>query len=170
MEMLLFTTEIEGIEVLREGYNEGLDSNDDSYLSDDAIIELEWDRICEDYNSIFELNDFYDCVLIGSVGLWNGNHKSATYIPEPKNLKEKCSNYDTIRFKREGNKLFIELSHHDGTHYFEVKRINKKGMNRLSNVYSGDEDYVILNSIDTFEKYYTNNFFNKDNKEFKVGY
>ena len=170
MEKLLFTTEMESLEILRECYNEGLCQNDDDYCNDEAIIELEWENICDNYNSIFQLNDFYDCLLIGTVGLWHGTHKSWAYISEPKKLREKCSNYDTIRFKREGNKLFIELSHHDGTHYFEVKRINKKGMNRLNNVYSGDEDYTILDSIETFEKWYTKNFFGKDNKEFKVGY
>lgn len=170
MEKILFTTEMEDIKILRECYNEGLCQNDDDYYSDEAIIEFEWENICDNYNSIFKLNDFYDCLLIGTVGLWHGTHKSCAYISEPKKLREKCSNYDTIIFKREGNKLFIELSHHDGTHYFEVKRLNKKGLDRLSNVYSGDEDYAILDSIETFEKWYTKNWFNKDNKEFKVGY
>lgn len=152
MEKLLFTTDLTDF----DDYNN--------------IMDDEWDMMWEDYASIFKLNDFYDCLLIGTVGLWNGTHKSCAYISEPKNLREKCSNYDIVRFKREDNKLFLELSHHDGTHYFEVKRINKKGMNRLNNVYSGDEDYIILDSIETFEKWYTTNFFNKNNKEFNIGY
>lgn len=170
MKKLLFTTEMEDIEILREYYNDGFDKNDDDYYSDEAIFELECENIHNEYNSIFELNDFYDCLLIGTIGLWNGTHKSCAYISEPKELMEKCSDYDIIRFKRENNKLFVELSHHDGTHYFEIKRLNKKGTERLSNVYSGDEDYTILESIETFEKWYTTNFFNKNNKEFHIGY
>lgn len=152
MEKLLFTTDLTDF----DDYNN--------------IIDDKWDMMWEDYASIFKLNDFYDCLLIGTIGLWNGTHKSCAYISEPKELREKCSNYDLIRFKRDNNKLFIELSHHDGTHHFEVKRLNKKGLDRLSNVYRGDEDYTILDSIETFEKWYTKNFFGKDNKEFKVGY
>lgn len=152
MEKLLFTTDLTEF----DNYNN--------------IIDDEWDMMWEDYASIFELNDFYDCLLIGTVGLWHGTHKSCAYISTTKDLREKLSNYDIIRFKKDKNKLFIELSHHDGTHNFEVKRINKKGMDRLSNVYSGNEDYIILNSIETFEKWYTTNFFNKNNKEFNIGY
>ena len=170
MEKILFTTEMEDIEILREVYNEGLDQNDNDYYSDEVISEFEWENICDNYNSIFKLNDFSDCLLIGTVALWNGTHKSCMYISDPQDLKEKCTDYEIIRFKRKGNKLFIELVHHDGTHEFEVKRINKKGMDRLSNVYSGDEDYTILHSIETFEKWYTTNFFNKNNKEFRIGY
>lgn len=152
MEKLLFTTDLTEF----DDYNN--------------IMDDEWDMMWEDYASIFKLNDFYDCLLIGTVGLWHGTHKSCAYISEPKELREKFSNYDIIRFKKDKNKLFVELSHHDGTHCFEIKRINKKGMDRLSSIYSGDEDYIILNSIETFEKWYTTNFFNKNNKEFHIGY
>ena len=152
MEKLLFTTDLTEF----DNYNN--------------ISEDDWSMVREDYESIFKLNDFYDCVLMGTVGLWHGTYNNYTYISEPKDLMEKFSNYDIVRFKRDNNKLFVELCHHDGTHYFEIKKLNKKGINRLSNIYRGSEDYVIVKSIETFKKWYIKSFFGKSNKEFKIGY
>lgn len=165
---LIWTNDITDIEELREMYNEGIEKGDDDYWSDEAIWETEGELIQEQWKAIKKYNDFYDCVFLGKVGLWNGSHTSVKYIETPDDM-DVCVDYDTIRFYRESKRLFIELVHHDGSHYFEIARLNSKGLERVANINNRYEDVEqeIIKDITTFKKNYTKCFFSKKDTDFR---
>lgn len=165
---LIWTSESADIEELRELYNKGIEEGDIDWFSDEAIYEYEGEIIWEQWKAIKKYNDFYDCVFLGGVGLWHGNYASAKYIETPEDM-DVCGDYDIIRFYREGKRLFIELVHHDGSHYFEIVRLNSKGLERVANINNryDDVEQEIIKDINKFKKNYTKCFFEKKDTEFR---
>lgn len=165
---LLWSNEIADIDDLREIYNEGIDDDDFEHCSDEAIWDAENEIISEQWKAIKNKNGFEDCVFIGSVGLWNGRHNSVKYIESIDDM-DVCVDYDIIRFYRENRKLFVELVHHDGSHYFEIVRLNNKGIERVNNINNryDDVEMTILEKVERFKKNYTKCFFKKKDTEFR---
>lgn len=109
-------------------FNEMNDTNYDLYtvtniLREDEITDF-FDnlRYCE-YNE----NDF---VIYGSVGMWNGRYNICPVVTSAldkaiyKCIKD-CDNYSILLIN---GGLKITAYHHDGTNYFRVKMLNKKGI------------------------------------------
>ena len=122
----------------------------------DAII-LEADCPYEDdngmyYYSVRELlkqivdNEEDGLILSGIFNLWNGKYTAETYIYTWDDMVKVLSGYDCPRLIRNGRKLTIELPHHDGVNKFELRRLTKKGVERLNNIYceESNEDKAYL--------------------------
>lgn len=145
--------------------NDGeLDKRD---IRDDEIYDYYNIALEEDLMDLLKNNHFENIVLIGKIQLWNGTHTGVKYIPNNDSLKTLISNYDNCSFYKEDRKLFLYLYHHDGTHILEVRRLNKKGIEKIDNLYnkSISIDEHFLENLEKYEKKYTINFF-KTKKEY----
>lgn len=130
------------------------------FTEEEIIRDLLEIKSC-DYQTIMERNDFEDIVLIGKLGLWTGETVGVKFVESNSELRNLFSDYDEVEFKREKNKLFVYLHHHDGTHELEVLRLNKKGITRILGLKDKyiDVERVILSEVEKFKKNYTKNFF-----------
>lgn len=106
--------------------------DDEEDITDDMLIderyhleEIYWD----DFS--FELKHFFDkgnaWLLTGSIGRWDGNYRGG-YIFNTFEEFCKCLE-DCAYIKIVDNKghFEVECSHHDGTNFYEVKRVSDFG-------------------------------------------
>lgn len=146
---------------LKEEIEEGEEVEDQSvreYIRFDEELTLEHWKNCWERNDIFE-----DTIMIGTVGLWHGSYDGCAYLENYQDFLNKIADYDTVRINRKGNKLLVELCHHDGTHYMEIRRLNSKGNEVLANQYKENYEDYIKERLQTFLKGYTKNFFTNKN-------
>lgn len=141
-----------------------LDNRD---ITDDEIYDYYNMMLEDDLIDLLKNNKFEDIILIGKIQVWNGTYTGVKYISNDDSLKTLISNYDNCSFYKEDRKLFLYLYHHDGTHILEVKRLNKKGIEKIDNLYnkSISIDEHFLEHLEEYEKKYTINFF-KSKKEY----
>lgn len=65
-------------------------------------------------------------IVLVNLGLWNGRFDGGKIINGLWNAISECfEDYNEIY--EEGGKLKIVAHHHDGTNYFQIKELNKKG-------------------------------------------
>ncbi|MDV3429129.1 MAG: hypothetical protein LIR50_19225 [Bacillota bacterium] len=124
----------------QEVFRQGLLEN---YLDDNEFEDIEnydedaFEEYCIDTNSIYFEDDFgehgnvsysplanQEVVVIGNLGLWNGNHKIIPHKYKNVNLAIRSCLQDEnhIYEDRYGN-LHIEAHHHDGTNHFIIKKL-----------------------------------------------
>lgn len=134
-------------------------------ISDEVAYDNINDLLANEFDWIMDNNNFSDCVLIGSLGLWNGRFTAVRSI-DNEAMRDIVADYDYVRFYKEGRRLFIELIHHDGTNDFEVLRLNSRGIERVANMEDrgDDPDAEILKDVEKFMRNYTKKFF-KTGKE-----
>ena len=106
------------------------------------LEEMYWD----DFS--YELKNFFDkgnaWLLVGTLGLWDGKCKGGyifnTYDEFLDCLKD-CECWEVVDDK---GHLYIKGSHHDGTNFYEVKRISDFGYEWYNNhgCYIYDEEKV----------------------------
>jgi hypothetical protein len=81
------------------------------------------------------LSDFFDgksCLLVGTVGRWNGTFSAGTVFYDfEKMFYEAVKDCDYWKIWDENGRFFLECSHHDGTNMFEIKEITDKGISLL---------------------------------------
>lgn len=98
------------------------------YLED----SLNWEDEHKQLKDFFTGHGYF--LLTGSAGRWNGK-QSVGYI---------FNNFDDMFYKAvkdcnyikiwdENGHFYIQCSHHDGTNFFEIKRINYKAYNFINN-------------------------------------
>lgn len=82
-------------------------------------------------------------LLTGKLGLWNGSPSGYKILYNLTDLFRIMSSYDYIRIEQKGNKTFVKLGHHDGTHCMELMELSAKG----KKVFEKEEgiDYTIEN-------------------------
>lgn len=80
-----------------------------------------------------------DCVVTGSLGLWDGKHKIYPTCGELMEMINKCLKdaYDYV-LKIENNVLYVENHHHDGTNYYEIRLVNGENYDKI--VYWDDDE------------------------------
>ena len=100
----------------------------------DAMYELErmyWDDISYELKRFFDKGDAW--LLVGTLGLWNGKCKGGyifnTYDEFLDCLKD-CECWEVVDDK---GHLYVKGSHHDGTNFYEVKRVSDFGYEWYSN-------------------------------------
>jgi hypothetical protein len=69
-----------------------------------------------DYTS--ECNEY---VLMGTVGTWRGNMAGGRYLTTLPDLLGAMGNVDYIKVYAKDRRIYIEGSHHDGTHCMELR-------------------------------------------------
>ena len=128
--------------------NENLNSHSrvlfDNYnVEDEEYDQLEymWDEFMSELDE-YEYNNDTECVVIGSVGRWNGRFNiEVSYFDTLKDaiLKciEKCDYYTIIE---ENGVIKITARHHDGSNEFEIRRLTKLGIEAYEEEYAFDQN------------------------------
>lgn len=107
-------------------------------ITDSLINTLRDEQITEDYNMIIgELLNFFTnvdkVVTIGEAGFWYGR-RAACVIGDFETVFYKIvADCDYINIFDKNGHLYIEASHHDGTHVFEIKTVTAAGVNYYDN-------------------------------------
>lgn len=98
----------------------------------DFLSEQEWDCFEEEFRPFIEKGTWLVC---GTIGRWNGNFPGGQIIDSYNELMGLFADCDYYRFYDVNGHLHAKCSHHDGTHYFEIKRISEKGVSFYRNNY-----------------------------------
>jgi len=117
-----------------------LDIDDEDYLLEDLLSDIE---------AIFE-----PCFMIGTVGRWNGSTDGYKYIHTMNDFRNTIAAYDIIEISQTGTRIGINLYHHDGTHYMELRKLTGYG---YDNCYKYDFSYYNQSAKSFIDKY-TKNF------------
>lgn len=80
-----------------------------------------------------------DCIVTGTLGLWDGKHSIYPTCGELMDMINKCLKdaYDYI-IRIENNVMYIENHHHDGTNYYEIRLVNGENYDKI--IYWDDEE------------------------------
>ena len=95
-------------------------------ILDDEWFALLYDRLENNpYNT--------DCVVLGTLGLWNGKKqivptREKTLMEAIKNC---CRGCDYNRIKIVDGHIEVTSAHHDGTNVFEIHILNKRGQKSI---------------------------------------
>ena len=109
------------------------------------MYELErmyWDDIS------YELKHFFDkgnaWLLTGSIGRWDGNYRGGYIFNTFEEFCECLKDCDYIEITDNKGHLEVKCSHHDGTNFYEVKRVSDFGYEWYNNhgCYIYDEEKV----------------------------
>lgn len=101
------------------------DIPDDEVSAEAADINrMNWEDIYESLNYIFNK----DCYLLtGVCGRWDGPAEGGKFIHSASELLNCIEHLDYIKIYDENGHLKICGHHHDGTDYYEIKRLTRKG-------------------------------------------
>ena len=108
-------------------YIDHLDEATDDMIYD-AMYELErmyWDDIS------YELKHFFDegnaWLLTGSIGKWDGKYRGGYIFNTFEEFCKCLEDCDYVEITDNKGHLEIKCSHHDGTNFYEVKRVSDFG-------------------------------------------
>ena len=110
------------------------------------VRDMEWEDLLYNIESAWDSD--VPCVVTGTVGRWNGRFEIE--LKAFHTLKESIyacvSNMDYVILTEDKGVIKIEVIHHDGRNYFEIHKLNKKGLE----AYCNDED---LNNKKYYKKF-----------------
>jgi hypothetical protein len=113
---------------------------------------MDYDDMKETIKILDDKYNEYGCVIIGELGLWNGNKN--IYPVYKRNLNDAIEKITTVKFESyikidlyDDATIHIVQSHHDGTNAFYIKLLSEKGEEGL-------------NEIDSFNSYDKTNYLN----------
>lgn len=121
-------------------YMESCDIEDADEVSDESVWDYIADCQSNDWDA-FQGNMKYSkykdspCVIVGSLGLWNGTHSIEPVTCD--NIMAavmRCfgRSVDYIRVKQVNGHVEVDAIHHDGTNSFEIHLLNDKGIHASS--------------------------------------
>lgn len=128
--------------------NENLNSHSrvlfDNYdIEDEDYDQLEymWDEFMSELDE-YEYNNNTECVVIGSVGRWNGRFNiEVSYFDTLKDAILKCiEKCDYYTITEENGVIKITARHHDGSNEFEIRRLTKLGIEAYEEEYAFDQN------------------------------
>ena len=112
------------------GWNSIDDVPDDTVWDEIAFQnETNWEEEKHDLKKFFDADYF---LVYGSFGSWRGRLPAGKVISSFGELSAAWDHCDYIHLYDENGHFHIECSHHDGTNYYEVKRLTNKGREYLS--------------------------------------
>lgn len=76
-------------------------------------------------------NDMF--VMNGYIERWNGSFPGGTVFDDFDELSCAWNRCDYIKFYERNGHLHLECSHHDGTHHFEIRKLNENGRRYYEN-------------------------------------
>lgn len=122
-----------GINSIDEDFNKWITSvptDKDSQTFFDWLydsLSMNWDDLMA--NIKYDKNNNVDCVVTGSLGLWDGRHDIDTkHFPTLDRAINACiSGCDYIIITENEGVINIKGIHHDGTNCFEIHKLNAKG-------------------------------------------
>lgn len=91
------------------------------------MLSMDWDDLMT--NIKYDKNNNVDCVVTGSLGLWDGRHDiTARHFSTLEKAINTCvSGCDYIIITENEGAINIKGIHHDGTNNFEIHKLNAKG-------------------------------------------
>ena len=102
----------------------------------------------EDFTNNLEYarTGYEPCMLMGSVGLWNGRRDIVPMLCDniyDAVMKALSGNYDKeVTVELNDGHLDVYVSHHDGTHSFEIWLLSEKGKVEVERpIYKWEKDY-----------------------------
>ena len=144
-----------------EGYVEMCKDNDiepkDEYSEDfydyyNDLKSMEHNDMKETIKIVDDKYNVYGCVIIGELGLWNGD--KTIYPVYERNLNDAIKKITNVNYESyvkidlyDDATIHIVQSHHDGRNAFYIKLLSEKGEERL-------------NETDTFHSYDKTNYLN----------
>mgnify|MGYP003293922916 CR=1 FL=1 len=92
---------------------------------------IAWDDANADLERFFNSGDHF--VLRGHLGLWNGKHPVGACIGNYSDvLKAIGRDCESLKLYDDDGTFCMEVNHHDGTNYFEIQKLTKKGRDYIS--------------------------------------
>lgn len=109
-------------------------------------LSMEWEDMMS--NIKYDKHNNVDCVVVGSLGLWDGRHDiDAKHFPTLDRAIKACiSGCDYVIITENEGVINIKGIHHDGTNNFEIHKLNAKGYD----AHCEDKD---LNNEKYFDKF-----------------
>ena len=116
----------------------------DNYnVEDEEYDQLEymWDEFMSELDE-YEYNNDTECVVIGSVGRWNGRFNiEISYFDTLKDAILKCiEKCDYYTITEENGVINVTARHHDGSNEFEIRRLTKLGIESYEEEYGFDQN------------------------------
>ena len=101
---------------------------DEIYFQDNINWEDEHERL----KDFFTGNGYF--MIRGYVGRWDGRHAAGYVFDDFDDMFYKAvKDCDYIKIWDENGHFYLKCSHHDGTNFFEIKRISSKGYDFIDN-------------------------------------
>ena len=70
----------------------------------------------------------------GTNGRWNGTFEAGTIFTDFMDMyREAMTDCDYVHLYDENGHFYMQCSHHDGTNYYEIKKLTDKGIDYLEN-------------------------------------
>lgn len=125
-------------------YIDHLDEATDDMIYNE-MYELErmyWDDISYELKHFFDKGDAW--LLTGSIGRWDGNYRGGYIFNTFEEFCKCLKDCDYVEITDNKGHLEIKCSHHDGTNFYEVKRVSDFGCEWYNNhgCYIYDEEKV----------------------------
>lgn len=109
--------------LLEENGEEPTDSELWNFLN--VEDDIDWDVFEREYEKYFNTNNF---VVKASLGRWNGRFNSGKILTSGwSDFVKIIGEYDNISIVDNNGHLEVVGRHHDGTDYFEIRELTRKG-------------------------------------------
>lgn len=131
--------------------DEGIDNPTGEQIWDSiySYDDYAYDDFTSSMETVFKTSSF---VARGTVQRWCGSYSASKVLCDYNDFIEFIRGYDYIGVYEDNGKLLVDLTHHDGTHHFELRQLTSKG-----------HDYVANNGYDCgfSDKLFNCNFYTK---------
>jgi hypothetical protein len=97
--------------------------------------QMNWDDFKGELNTFMEKNK-NGWITLGTVGTWQGPKAGGAVVFDVEKLSKIWNGCDYVKVIDKGGHLHFECSHHDGTNYYELKRLSEKGYNYWDKMYN----------------------------------
>lgn len=111
----------------------------------------EWNNIQAELEILFKQDNY---LLTGYFGSWKGSLASGKFIREFRYLQKVLSHLEYIRIIDRNGHLIIEGPHHDGSDYYELKRLTKKDT-ELASYYNFEDEQRKLHTTIMQSNFYS---------------
>lgn len=108
-----------------------------SQLDDMVQSNMEFARECFESDMKEYLKKHDKFILFGTFGAWDGPKGLCALVDDLDDLQSALflRGDNTVTFEDVSGKLIVTQSHHDGTNYYELRPLTKKGMDHYNNNY-----------------------------------
>ena len=100
------------------------------------VNDINWDNFKNEFEEFMNGHTF---ILQGEIGTWMGQMAGGFTFDSFNELSKAWKHCDYIKVYDENGHFYIECSHHDGTNFYEVRKLSKKGEEYLNNHYYDDK-------------------------------
>ena len=133
-------------ELMFEEYaeEEGWESVDD--IPDSVVFHeidednrIEWEDFTYELERILKDGEY---ILTGTCGRWDGRAEGGNFIHNIHDFYKCIGHLDKIKFYDENGHFYIYGYHHDGSDFYELKKLTRKGYEYASNNYFAHDRQV----------------------------